>query len=805
MQNLQTVNRSTPQLVHAPSKQSVTASDDYYSLESDASSHDESTAVLLSQFQTPPSHMQSRQASKEMLQSEATTPTIRHVIQQNSSTSPIQQPSIQQPPSVHFEDGPAVKRKPISLEGIVARRAADPEPSPSTPGVDDTPYIRFAIDQLTRDEEILEARRAETASETPYSVQRLVSHQSQEHPKDKDFESRQERQSFDTVIRHPNLPRKSSTLMHAEKGIDDLIASKNVFLPTEPLDDHRHPSLDFIPGPLHAWSLGLLLLCCLLMMTLIAFCNIWSIRYNGLLQYDGVSTSRYFLFEFFPQILASIILIWLLTVQVAIVRIYPFAALASSQTNQHSSILRTTALFSTNFLIPYLSFFKHEDPLLGSCFIIFWLVMFTVPLQSCLFQTRYYTLNAENVWRWTSVQGVGWTLFAIYVLLYAALAFVLLRFRRRRTGLKWDAASLADILTLVRRSNILADLEGSETGSKLPKSRKYRLGYWRTSNQPNENFHAIGEANEPDNRYFAEHGKTKPKADNEKDTDYTSYDIESQGPVSSRHHHLPWFLRDTFVVLWAVIALILTLAFVIVSFVNHAVANGFLPQLPASTSPDGFSPADFLYSFLPSLLGMVLYLLWQPIDLYFRALQPFAALNQSGGASAEDSLLLEYTACLPIEVTLKAALEGHWRVAYISFISILSSVPSVLAGGVFTAQYFPHEGQVRVAAAMPAYVALVVFVVIYALSFLVIWPGRKRALPHDIRTLGQIISCFNQSPLVHDAAFKDPLSKTDLVTRLLGKGKGVRYAFGVYRGVDGREHFGIESMAEIGLTRTKKR
>lgn len=104
--------------------------------------------------------MQSRQASKEMLRSQATAPTIRQVIHQDSSASPVQRP-----PGVHFRDAETIKRKPVSPEGIVARRAADSELNPPTPGVDDTPYIRFAIDQLTRDEELLGARRPETGSE----------------------------------------------------------------------------------------------------------------------------------------------------------------------------------------------------------------------------------------------------------------------------------------------------------------------------------------------------------------------------------------------------------------------------------------------------------------------------------------------------------------------------------------------------------------------------------------------------------------------------------------------------------------
>ena len=557
------------------------------------------------------------------------------------------------------------------------------------------------------------------------------------------------------------------------------------------------------------------------MIILITFCNIWSLRNNGLLQYDGVGTSRYFLFEFLPQILASIIVVWLLVIQVAIVRVFPFAILASAQHHRNPRALHNAALFPSNFLIPNFSFFSHGEPLLGICFIIFWLSMFTIPLQSCLFQTRYYTLEAQNIWRWTSVQGVGWTLFVIYVFLYAALAIVLLRFRHRQTGLKWDIASLADVFTLVRRSNILSEFAGSELRGTMPEnqfSKNYRLGYWRTSNQPNENFHGIGEPDAPANRYSAEHGKRKDKVHNEKDTQYADKDIESQQPwqqstVDSlqkdvrsptiQRQWIPWFLKDTFVVAWIVIALVLTIAFMVVSFVNGAVKRGFLPRLPAPANPGGFSPANFLYSFVPSLIGMICFLLWQPIDLYFRALQPFSNLSRPGGATAENSLLLEYSACAPIKITTKALLAGHWKVAYISLISLLSITLPILGGGVFTAQYFPRDNQVRSAASMPAYDALVFFVIVYALSFLAILPGRKRHLPHDIRTLGQLISFVYESSLLHGATFKDPQTKTDLVTRLLGAEVGEkfvvpRYGFGVYWGMDGREHLGIDRLKRPG-------
>ncbi len=60
---------------------------------------------------------------------------------------------------------------------------------------------------------------------------------------------------------------------------------------------------------------------------------------------------------------------------------------------------------------------------------------------------------------------------------------------------------------------------------------------------------------------------------------------------------------------------------------------------------------------MPSLLGLVLYLLLLSLDQTFRRLQPFRSLIRDGGATAEESLLLDYPARLPISVTLSA---GEW-------------------------------------------------------------------------------------------------------------------------------------------------
>lgn len=802
---LRYVNTSTPQLVHTNSKQSITASDDYYSLTSEGSSNEDRNHVQ--RYQTPPLRMRSADPSRDALQSEATIPTIRPVKHKDPGDD-------EKPEAPTRNEQHRIPRKPVSSsssEGTIVRRPVSEVISPPTPGVDDTPYIQFAIDQLTRDEEVAGPQHPDNS--VSYPVERVIPDEGLGY-----YGSKQQRLPLRPQERRTESPRKLWSIYPQPTRIlsKSTAATENILQSAElTTETFRHPKLNFVPRSLRFVTLGALIFCCLLMIAGLLFCAIYPYSHLGLWQYDGTGTSRYFIFEYLPTLLASFIIIWLLVIQLAIDRVAPFMILSSGRNVENSGVLHDMALFPVNHMIPNLSFFRHGEPLLGFCSIIFWLQLFTLPLQSCLFQTRYY--DSENIWRWTAVQPIAWTLFVLYLLLLVAILILLLRFGPRQTGLKWDPVSLADILSLFHQSNFLSDFERSEMQTSLIRqttAKHLRLGYWNTSKRASEAFYGIGEANAPVPRFSPEQDKLARKTDS---------DVEAQEPMKAstfdtlkdahdpalRHRWTPWFLRDGMVVAWIVIAIILMIAFIVVSFVDHAVQRGFLPLLPAPTTMEGFSPADFLYSFIPALIGMLLFLLWQPIDLYFRALQPFASLADRDGASAEQSLLLDYTACLPIEVTVKALINRHYKVAYISFISLLSFTLPVLAGGIFTAQFVVKSQDVRIIASMPGYYALVLFVAIYAVSFLVIWPTRKRHLPHDISTLGQIVSFVYQSPLLAETAFAQPKSKIDLVTKLLGTPAGEkeipRYAFKVYVGRDAKEHLGIDRLERFTRFTTKGR
>lgn len=786
--NLRTVNTSRPALVHSASKQSVTASDDFYSLSSGESSQEEKSTVR--RYPTPPLHtIPEPYRRKDVATSER--PTIRTIVR----TPPTAQDTAR-PDEINQDF--KIKRKPVSTESSPTY-SSNEVISPITPDVDDTPYIRIAIESLTRDEGMHQ--------ESTRRSHGVPSHHSY---------------LADTIL--PNEPLASHQAIRSEgrkeRSLESLRkpsdSSTNAIPATPTQDSFRFPTLSYLPKPLRLLPLAILILCCVLMMTAIVFSTVWSSRHHGLWQYDDAGTARYFVFQYLPQLLAVIIVIWLFVIVNTLYRILPFSMMHSERRAFTSDILHTAALFPSNYMIPHSWCFRHGEILVGSCLNIFWLCLFTVPLQSCLFQTRYFTVGDERVWRWTVVQPIGWILFVLYLLMTLALALLVFRLRRNPSGLRWDPRSLADILVLFQRSNVLSDLYGSEvrpgrSHTILPK--RYTLRYWIAGKRSSEIFHGVEESQAP-LRGFRHHRGSNEKQPSASDHQKTLFDLEKQQPLKAstldslqkdvhnsriRFRWLPWFLKDTFVVAWIVVAVVLMLAFVIVSFVKDAVRRGFVPLLPSPTNSQGFSPSDFLYSFVPCFIGMIMFLLWQPIDMYFRALEPFANLGGSTrGSPAEQSLLLDYTACLPVEVTIKAVLAGHYKVAWISFISLLSATLPVLGGGVFTAQYFIPRQEVRIAANMSGYYALVVFVVIYSLSFLTIWPTQKRRLPHDIRTLGQILSFVYESHLLNDSAFWQPRSKVDLVTRLLGRLTGdkgsSRYAFGVYFGRDGREHLGIDRL-----------
>lgn len=565
------------------------------------------------------------------------------------------------------------------------------------------------------------------------------------------------------------------------------------------------------------------------------FCAIYSVYHNGLWNYTGgLYSGQYFVFGFLPQLFAAVIMIYVQAVGSAVARITPFTMLASESKTKRASA-SFVDMYSGVLGLPRFDYFLGGEPVLGFCSLLLWPMFFTIPLQSAVFSV----VNIEGEWRWTAVQGVAWTLVAIYLLTLVALTTTMVFFFGRVTGLKWDPTSLADIIAMLPKSNSLNDYQDTEV---LPNRnairdrlaiRSDRLGFWTMTNYTQAPFYCFAEEGAPTRRYTMQSGRAIQERDSsdtivEKHTSY--FEAHSPKPLLSRgtnssllakvyspairFHYIPWALKDTFVILWPVAFFVLYLALLIVSFLPRtALRNGFDPQISAGQNAAGFSPANFLYSFVPSLIGLLLYSGLRSLSANLSILTPWASLNSANGASAASSLLASYGYNTQFSSLLPALRNKHYLIFVLTLITPLTLLLPILAGGVFFALAAQPSNIVLMFPNFAAYYVIIVILGLYLIALICISitllsntqsERRKRYyLPHGVTCLAEVLTFLYASALPQDFAFGNSRSKEDLARRLQGNvraterggrglGRGVRYTFGIFRGSDQRSHLGVE-------------
>lgn len=752
------------------------------------------------------------------------TPTSREVSPQSSfdTVKPAIEPSIAANEAAYASENPLVVRfdedQIRSTEAVASKREermenADQELSPPTP-MDDTPYIRFAIDQLTRDEDVRESQRPSTStSSNSYPVDRIVPDQGLGY-----MSTRNQREELALTRKHrstpPGTPEGRLFNFNATRPLSKhsklssnpppkpSLATPDIFIPIDPpLHTPRYPTLTYVPTILRPASMITLFILCLLMTAALMFSAIYATYHDGLFGFAaGIRGGRYFLFGFFPQIVSACIFVYVQAVMSATTRILPYTLMAMDDPYMRTNAL-LLGIYPRNLLWP-----RWNGPLsINISNTLFWLTIFTIPLQSCLFSATL----VGDVWRWTVVQGVTWALVAVYILVMVATVISGLFFFRRTTGLMWDPRSLADIFSLLPRSNCLGDYAGTDVMMDKEDlrdrlgSRGNRLGYWMTQHRGQGLFYCIGEEGTPTRRYTLQSGRLQENHGGghvELNTDIE----KSANPydTQTRFQYIPWMLRDTFVIFWAIAAFITLVALIVVSSLpSTGIWNGFPPLVSVVSDAYGYSPANFLYSFIPSVLGMFLYIFLQPLDMALRKLQPWAALGSTERPTADRSMLLDYTAALPIQCTISALRRGHYRIASVSLISFLSLLLPILGGGLF----FPlttAENVVRMLPNLAAFYICIAVLVLYVLALFILIPKRMfMHLPHGVDCLAEIISFVHGSQMLDEAPFRAPRSKADLESRLMathGRGSHTRYGFGLYTGRHGKECMGIDKLGRSG-------
>ncbi|KAI0385050.1 hypothetical protein F5Y04DRAFT_277117 [Hypomontagnella monticulosa] len=562
------------------------------------------------------------------------------------------------------------------------------------------------------------------------------------------------------------------------------------------------------PWVLRSQSLLLLATLCVLMIAALVFSAIYSTSNVGLTRYAGtIYGGQYFLFRMLPQLLAIIILIYAQCVITAAFWVLPFSAMASDDRNERRDAV-FLPLYPKSFLWPQLvGDWNIWIPILNV-----WLLNFTIPLQSSLFTV----ILVDDTWTWATVQGVAWTLVALYVSFLLSLGVMMVFWHKRRTGMMrhWCMRTLGDIIFLVSQSNSLAQYRGLETAATRRSMKQRiggtagRLGFWFAPEIPElSTWYGIGMSTGAED--IATEKLNDPAwANRLRGEEHMEAGVRGVSP-SIRYRYLPWCFRDGQLLFFVVALSILLVALLIVSFVPATdLRKGFLPQINPAPIAGAFSAADFLYSFIPSLLGLVLFLLFQPLDMTLRILTPWGELSRPEGSRASTSLLLDYSICLPFEVTYKALRNRHWRVAFVSLLSPLFALLPVLGGGLFLA-LTPTSGIVRMYPNVPAFAIILTLLFLYVAGLICLIPNRKQfRLPHAVTCLAEIISFCCDEQVRADPAFDlhEMMEPQDLAGKLdVGQDwhRQGRWVFNAGRNND--ERLGIKRLSKYTVNPKKLR
>ncbi|CEJ86456.1 hypothetical protein VHEMI04110 [[Torrubiella] hemipterigena] len=655
-----------------------------------------------------------------------------------------------------------------------------------TPGVDDTPYIQYALEALTRERASPMPEEQPSPHSAAEYMDNLVRSATLRQAKrelsdvsepDAAFVTPQafhtnEQRLAGILSQTRSLPTTMSAPARSRSWDQSFSSSEHWVAIT---DDMRQtldprgrtcPPLRYKPRILRPFSMLILITLCLIMTAALVYSAQASNQHNGLLDFAGtLYSSQYFIFRILPQLLGCVILLYAQSIVNASLRILPFVSLADEDPRARYMAL-FQPLYPVSLLHPQLVGpwqFKLFD-------IATWLTLFTVPLLSA----TYVNVFIDTEWRWMPVQGIVWALVGIYGVLIISTAILMVFWFGKWTGLLWDMRSIADLLPLLNRSNALSsfdqhDLSENKDDFKMQLRDRWfdRLGYWRTGDLINGGtWYTIGAVGARADDHRA--GRPRGHGGDERPS-FESEDLKAPMPMGGNFgRYLPWCLRNAAIISGAVLSTMLALAILLVAFLPQTrLDDGFLPLLPARPTPVAFSAANFLYSFLPSFVGMILFLLFQSVDMALRRVQPWADLTQLSGAPAGRSLLADYSACHPFQASLRAARNGHWRLAFISLIAQLFVFLPILSGGLLIALTSTDDDKVRMYASMPVFGVLVALLVLYAGCFFLLIPRRTQfELPRPVTTIAAMMSLCSSRELVRDAAFRAIRSREDLKGRL---------------------------------------
>jgi len=175
---------------------------------------------------------------------------------------------------------------------------------------------------------------------------------------------------------------------------------------------------------------------------------------------------------------------------------------------------------------------------------------------------------------------------------------------------------------------------------------------------------------------------------------------------------------------------------------------------------------------------------WELLEKELRVLEPFWILfNRNAHSSV---LTLDYSSTIPGFIILKALSKGHLLLAWVTFVTILIEVLTVVLGSL------DSQGgeESRLSSRMSFFLAIFIFLIVLGTGWLVLQKRRHPFLPRQPGTISSVLAFIHQSRMLMD--FEGTEQKTTLARKRKLAKVGRRYGFGWYLGRDGKRHLGID-------------
>lgn len=165
-------------------------------------------------------------------------------------------------------------------------------------------------------------------------------------------------------------------------------------------------------------------------------------------------------------------------------------------------------------------------------------------------------------------------------------------------------------------------------------------------------------------------------------------------------------------------------------------------------------------------------------------LEPFWILWN--GDAPSSVLTLDYSSTIPGFIVLKALAERHWLLAWVTFVTLLIEVLTVVLGSLDSQGGEESNLSSRVSFIL----GILIFVVVLLTGWLVLHQRRRPFLPRQPGTISSVLAFIHQSQMLID--FDGTAQQTTLERKRKLDRLGKRYGFGWYLGRDGKRHLGID-------------